>query len=62
MDLLLQRFLESRYDQLSENEKQVFAELLEQQDLDIMDWIMSRTSPPAKFESIIHMLRDTNGP
>jgi succinate dehydrogenase flavin-adding protein (antitoxin of CptAB toxin-antitoxin module) len=62
MDLLLQRFLESRYDQLSEYEKQVFAELLEQQDLDIMDWIMGRTSPPARFESIILKLRDTNGP
>jgi antitoxin CptB len=62
MDLLLQRFLESRYDQLSDNEKQVFAELLEQPDLDIMDWIMGRTPPPTIFESIISKLRDTNEP
>lgn len=62
MDLLLQQFLENRYPLLSDNEKQAFAELLEQPDLDIMDWIMGRTSPPAKFESIINKLRNTNEP
>ena len=62
MDLLLQRFMECRYDQLSDAEKQAFAGLLEQPDPEIMDWIMGRSMSPTTFESIIEKLRDTNEP
>jgi len=63
MDLLLQRFMECRYDQLSDAEKQAFAGLLEQPDLEIMDWIMGRgTLPPEPLLSIIKMIRDVNNP
>lgn len=63
MDLLLQRFMECRYDQLSDEDKKAFAELLEQPDLDIMDWIMGRAIPPSdSLLSIIEMIRDVNNP
>jgi len=62
MDLLLQRFMECRYSQLTDAEKQAFADLLEQPDLDIMDWIMGRSMSPTIFESIIEKLRVTNEP
>ena len=63
MDLLLQRFVECRYGQLTDKDKQVFAELLEQPDLDIMDWIMGRTVPPSdSLQSMINMIRDVNKP
>lgn len=60
MDLLLQRFIEQRYDGLSADEKATFATLLEQPDLDIMDWLMGRIAPPAAFRPIIDLLRATN--
>ena len=63
MDLLLQRFVESRYNSLTETEKLAFAELLEQPDLDIMDWIMERAVPPTNsLKAVIQMIRDTNCP
>lgn len=61
MDLLLQRFVETRYDKLSEEEKSAFTELLEQPDLDIMDWIMERSVPPTNsLKTIIQLIRDNN--
>lgn len=60
MDLLLQRFIEQRYDGLSADEKAAFATLLEQPDLDIMDWLMGRTPPPPAFKPVIDMMRETN--
>ena len=63
MDLLLQQFVETRYGRLDEEEQKAFAELLEQPDLDIMDWIMERTVPPTHaLESIVQMIRDVNSP
>ena len=63
MDLLLQRFMECHYGKLSEKQKQAFADLLEQTDLEIMDWIMGRgTPPPDPLLSIIEIIRDINNP
>ncbi len=61
MDLLLQGFIEKHYDQLSTEEQAAFADLLEQPDLDIMDWIMQRSEPPEpSYKPIISMLRTLN--
>lgn len=61
MDLLLQCFVERHYDQLSTDEKKVFAELLDLPDPDIMDWIMGRGDPPPdSFLSIIEIIRNVN--
>jgi succinate dehydrogenase flavin-adding protein (antitoxin of CptAB toxin-antitoxin module) len=63
MDLLLQRFVEQRFDDLSDAEKQVFSELLDQADPDIMDWIMGRSTPPtAAMQSMVDMIREAGKP
>jgi antitoxin CptB len=63
MDLLLQRFVDQRFDDLSDAEKQVFSELLDQADPDIMDWIMGRSTPPtAAMQSMVDMIREAGKP
>lgn len=63
MDLLLQRFIETRFHKLSEQEKLAFAELLDQQDPDIMDWILERSVPPTDTLKIaVKLIRDVNSP
>ena len=62
MDLLLQRFVEQQYQDLPETEKQQFSLLLDEPDLDIMDWIMQRRDPPAAYATLIEKIRDGNNP
>lgn len=62
MDLLLQRFVENHYHGLSETEQQQFSQLLEETDMDIMDWIMQRREPPAVFATLIEKIRCGNNP
>lgn len=63
MDLLLQGFIKKHYDQLTPEQQSAFAQLLEQTDMDIMDWIMQRCEPPdPAFKPIIKMLRTLNDP
>ena len=61
MDLLLQGFVERYYYELPEQEQIAFAQLLDQADLDIMDWIMERTAPPPVFTTLINKIR-ASGP
>ncbi len=45
LDLLLTRYLHSRYEDLSPDERSAFARLLEQNDQDIMAWILGHGTP-----------------
>ena len=57
MDLLLQTFIDKYFDTLSAEEITAFENLLEQPDLDIMDWIMGRSDPPsAAIKTIIEQI------
>ena len=47
MDLLLQAFIDKYFDNLSAEEIAAFENLLEQPDLDIMDWITGKSDPPS---------------
>ena len=47
MDLLLQAFIDRYFDYLSTEEIAAFENLLEQPDLDIMDWITGKSDPPS---------------
>ena len=63
MDLLLQQFVTNQYSDLSEKEKQAFLDLLDESDLDIMDWIMERKEPVSTdFKSLVGKIRNMNGP
>ena len=59
MDILLQRFIETQYDDLSSEEQKIFEQLLEETDMDIMAWIMEKAIPPSEeFAQIIHLIRE----
>jgi len=59
MDILLQNYLESHYDGASSEEQNVFEELLEETDLDILSWIMEKTSPDEKYINLISSIRES---
>ena len=42
MDLVFQGFLEQEYQQLNEQNKALFEKILDESDLDILDWILGR--------------------
>ncbi len=45
MDIVLQRFLEQSYPGLSSQQQAHFDHILDEADLDIMDWILGRSLP-----------------
>ena len=40
MDIVLQDFIKDSYDELNNENKSAFSKLLEEQDLDILNWIL----------------------
>ena len=59
MDILLLDYLEAHYDNASIEEQSVFEELLEEADLDILSWIMGKTSPDDKYVKLITFIRES---
>jgi antitoxin CptB len=59
MDILLLNYLESHYDFASTEEQNIFEELLEETDLDILSWVMQRTSPDKKYIELITFIRES---
>ncbi|MCH8079960.1 MAG: succinate dehydrogenase assembly factor 2 [Proteobacteria bacterium] len=59
MDILLQDYLETHYDGASSEEQNVFEELLEETDLDILSWIMQKTAPDEKYIKLIASIRES---
>jgi len=59
MDILLQDYLESHYDNASADEQNIFEELLEETDLDILSWVMERTPPEGKYTDLITFIRES---
>jgi len=57
LDLVLARFLERRFDALSEDERRLLDELLEQPDNDLLDLALGRAEPPSRFRGVVDMLR-----
>ena len=45
MDIILQEFINASYDQLNDEDKNAFSKLLDEQDLDILNWIMGKDKP-----------------
>ena len=59
MDILLLDYLEAHYDEASADEQDTFEELLEETDLDILAWIMQKTSPDEKYIKLIAFIRES---
>lgn len=63
MDILLQNFLENYYKDLLPEEQNAFKQLLDEADLDIMNWVMGRQDPPSEeIAAIITKLQELNTP
>ncbi len=59
LDLVFGRFLERGFDTLPAAELEAFERLLEQNDLDIYDWLLGRTDPPSEeFRRLIARLNN----
>lgn len=60
MDIVLQTFLNQSYDTLSDTDKKSFAQLLDEADLDILDWIMRKGEPENDgIKNIITLIRQS---
>lgn len=58
MDLLLESFLDEYYEDLPEDQQLVFARLLEESDVDILDWVMGKTRPAeTAYHRVIEILQ-----
>jgi len=59
MDLLLERFLNESYPSLDEADRRAFEQLLEETDLDILNWVTDRAAcpNPAYRACIAHLKR-----
>ena len=59
MDLLLESFLDQCYPDLSTDQQQAFARLLDESDLDILGWVTGKKQPPDRaYLDLIEILRN----
>jgi len=62
LDLVLSPFVENHYDQLVEEEKLLFQQLLEEQDQDMFNWFIHRQEPDsASLQKIVTIVRSKTG-
>lgn len=58
MDILLQHFLDRHYLRLDAGEQAAFADLLNEPDQDLLNWILGRSAPSrSDYAPLIKMLR-----
>ncbi len=54
MDILFREFIDQHYDQLNDDEKQGLSKLLDEADLDILNWIMGKDTPES--DELMHIV------
>ena len=57
LDLVLQQFLEHRFDALDAAERRLFDELLDTPDNDLLDMALGRMEPAPRYRAVVEMLR-----
>lgn len=58
LDFLFQRVLEQHYDQLTESQKILFSQLLQQDDPTLYDWLVAEVPcTDVTLQPIIHLLK-----
>jgi succinate dehydrogenase flavin-adding protein (antitoxin of CptAB toxin-antitoxin module) len=63
LDLLLEEFLENRYEVISEADREGFERLLECRNEDLMDWLMEGEDPQdQQLASIVRQVREAGRP
>lgn len=56
LDLLLERYLDTRYTRASDEERRAYALLLEQPDPDILEWVLGREEPPPELSRVVRSI------
>ena len=60
MDIVLQDFIKDSYDELNNENKSAFSKLLEEEDLDILNWVLGKDKPEdAALIEIIKKIRSS---
>ncbi len=63
LDLVFGRFLDQGFDALPADELEAFERLLDENDLDLYDWLTGRAVPPTEeFRRLIARLSEGSGP
>ena len=58
MDIILQEFINVSYDHLNDEDKNAFSKLLDEQDLDILNWIIGKDKPANdRLANIINIIK-----
>lgn len=58
LDLVFTPFVEVRFSKLNQEDKASFLELLENNDMDLMDWIINEKPTPREFNNIVIQVKD----
>ena len=58
LDLVLTPFVEVRFSELNQEDKVSFLELLENNDMDLMDWIINEKPTLKEFNNIVIQVKD----
>ena len=58
LDLVFTPFVEERFSKLNQDDKISFLELLENNDMDLMDWIINEKPTPKEFNNIVIQVKD----
>lgn len=57
LDILLERFLNKHFENLTESEKKLFIQLLEQPDPTLYAWLMGYETPDLIYQDIIKKIK-----
>jgi antitoxin CptB len=57
LDLVLERFLASRFDSLDVEARRRFDELLDEPDNDLLDLALGRAEPAPRYRAVVELLR-----
>lgn len=57
MDIVFQAYLKQYYEKASTTEQEAFIALIDEQDLDVMNWILGRDKTPEQFQIIIKTMQ-----
>jgi len=57
LDIVLQRFLDRRFEDLDPDDRRLFDELLDAPDNDLLDMALGRAEPAPRYRAVVEMLR-----
>ena len=60
LDLILARFMDRHYESLDVEARELFKELLERPDNDLLDWALGRGAPAeSRYQRVVDLLRSS---